>query len=108
MLTKLTVETALIAELIDRLGHEKIKSGSNTRNGYSPEKLLCDDGGIQLNTPRGRENTFEPQLIKKKSDAYRTDGQPNFTSVRQRYDHARNRPNRQGNVRCRRVSHADI
>ncbi len=67
MLTKLTVETALNAELTDHLGYEKNspKSGSNTRNGYSFKTLLCDDGEIEPNTPRDRENTFEPQLIKK-------------------------------------------
>lgn len=67
MLTKLTVETALNAELTDHLGHEKNahKTGSNTRNGYSSKTVLCDDGKIELNTPRDRENTFEPQLIKK-------------------------------------------
>jgi putative transposase len=67
MLTKLTVETALNAELTDHLGHEKNapKSGSNTRNGYSSKTRLCDDGEIELNTPRDRENTFEPRLIKK-------------------------------------------
>lgn len=27
--------------------------------------MLCDDGEIELNTPRDRENTFESQLIKK-------------------------------------------
>ncbi|CAI1238379.1 IS256 family transposase [Serratia quinivorans] len=67
MLTKLTVETALDAELTAHLGHEKNapKAGSNTRNGYSSKTLLCDDGEIELNTPRDRENSFEPQLIKK-------------------------------------------
>lgn len=67
MLTKLTVETALNAELTDHLGHERNapKSGSNTRNGYSSKTLLCDEGEIELSTPRDRENTFEPQLIKK-------------------------------------------
>ncbi|EDV0590778.1 IS256 family transposase [Salmonella enterica subsp. enterica] len=67
MLTKLTVEAALNAELTDHPGHEKNapKKGSNTRNGYSSKTLLCDDGEIELNTPRDRENTFEPQLIKK-------------------------------------------
>ena len=57
MLTKLTVETALNAELTDHLGHEKNapKSGSNTRNGYSSKTVLCDDGEIELNTPRDRE-----------------------------------------------------
>lgn len=67
MLTKLTVETALNAELADHPGYEKNapKIGSNTRNGYSSKTVLCDDGEIELNTPRDRENTFEPQLIKK-------------------------------------------
>lgn len=43
MLTKLTVETALNAELTDHLGHEKNapKSGSNTRNGYLSKTLFC-------------------------------------------------------------------
>ncbi|WP_404413008.1 IS256 family transposase [Serratia aquatilis] len=67
MLTKLTVETALNAELTDHLGHEKNtpKKGSNTRNGYSSKTLLTDDGEFELNTPRDREGSFEPQLIKK-------------------------------------------
>lgn len=67
MLTELTVETALNAELIDHLGHEKNvpKTGSTPRNGYSSKMVLCEDGEIELNTPRDRENIFEPQLIKK-------------------------------------------
>ncbi|WP_040155170.1 IS256 family transposase, partial [Yersinia ruckeri] len=67
MLTKLTVETALNAKLTDHLGHEKNapKTGSNTCNGYSSKTLFTDDGEIELNTPRDREGSFEPQLIKK-------------------------------------------
>lgn len=67
MLTKLTVETALNAELTDHLSHEKNapKTGSNTCNGYSSKTLFTDDGEIELNTPRDREGSFEPQLIKK-------------------------------------------
>ncbi len=67
MLAKLTVETVLNAELADHPGYEKNapKTGSNTRNGYSSKTVLCDDGEIELNTPRERENTFEPQLLKK-------------------------------------------
>ncbi|MEK2551483.1 transposase, partial [Providencia stuartii] len=44
MLTKLTVETALNAELTEHLGHAKnsAKTGSNTRNGYSSKTLLTD------------------------------------------------------------------
>ncbi len=42
LLTKLTVETALNAELTEHLGHEKNarKSGSNTRNGYSSKRKI--------------------------------------------------------------------
>lgn len=106
MLTKLTVETALNAELTDHLGHEKNapKSGSNTRNGYSSKTVLCDDGEIELNTPRDRENTFEPQLIKK----HHPDGEPDFVPVCQRHDYAGNRCHVQRNVRRRCLAHADI
>ncbi|CDF56576.1 TnpA, pseudogene [Salmonella enterica subsp. enterica serovar Bovismorbificans str. 3114] len=67
MLTKLTVETALNTELADHPGYEKNapKTGSNTHNGYSSKTVLCNNSEIELNTPRDRENTFEPQLIKK-------------------------------------------
>lgn len=67
MLTKLTVETALNAELTAPPWHEKNapKTGSNARNGYSSKTVLCDDGEIELNTSRDRENTFEPRLIEK-------------------------------------------
>lgn len=67
LLKKLTVETALNAELTDHLGHAKnaSKSGSNTRNGYSSKTILTDNGEFELTTPRDREGTFEPQLIKK-------------------------------------------
>ncbi len=62
MLTKLTVETALNAELTDHLGHEKNtpKTGTNTRNGYSSKILLIDDGEITLNTPRDRDREKVP------------------------------------------------
>lgn len=106
MLTKLTVETALNAELSEHLGHEKNapKKGSNTRNGYASKMLLSDDGESELNTPRDRENTFEPQL----PDAYCADGHPDLVPLCQRHDHPRNRRHVQGNVRYGRVSHADI
>jgi putative transposase len=67
MLTKLTVETALNAELTEHLGHEKhtSKLGSNARNGFSKKTLLTDDGSFELTTPRDREGSFEPQLVKK-------------------------------------------
>lgn len=66
-LKKLTIETALNAELTEHLGHGKHsrKSGSNTRNGYTSKRLLTNDGEFELETPRDRDGTFEPALIKK-------------------------------------------
>ncbi|PHM67629.1 transposase [Xenorhabdus stockiae] len=66
-LKKLTVETALQAELAAHLGHEKHqpKTGSNTRNGYSAKTLMTEEGELALQIPRDRESTFEPQIIRK-------------------------------------------
>ena len=67
MLTKITVETALSTELDDHLGfarHESSESG-NSRNGYTSKTLRTEDGQFELNTPRDRAGSFEPQLVKK-------------------------------------------
>ena len=52
MLTKVTVETALNAELDEHLGYEKHSpiNDSNSRNSYSSKRLITDDGEIQLET----------------------------------------------------------
>ena len=67
-LKKLTVETALNAELTAHLGHERNQPSvdGNARNGYSTKQILTSDGEFELRTPRDREGTFEPQLIKKR------------------------------------------
>lgn len=68
MLTKITLETALNAELDDHLGyskHERV-SGSNSRNGYTSKTLQTEEGQFELNTPRDRNGEFEPELVKKK------------------------------------------
>ena len=66
-LKKLTVETALNAELTEHLGHERHQASvhGNARNGYSKKQLLTSDGEFELNTSRDRDGTFEPQLVKK-------------------------------------------
>jgi putative transposase len=67
MLTKVTVEAALNAELDDHLGYERhAKSdGSNHRNGYSSKIVQTDVGQFELETPRDRNGDFDPQLVKK-------------------------------------------
>jgi len=68
MLTKITVEAALNAELDDHLGYSKREkiSTDNSRNGFSSKTLQTEDGQFELNTPRDRNGDFEPQLVKKK------------------------------------------
>jgi transposase-like protein len=72
MLTKVTVETALNAELNDHLGYDKHgKSPSdNSRNGYSSKTLRTEDGQFNIDTPRDRDGSFEPQLVKKQQTRF--------------------------------------
>ena len=67
MLKKVTVEAALGAELDDHLGYDRNQptTGSNSRNGHSSKTLYTDDGALDIEVPRDRESSFEPQLVKK-------------------------------------------
>ena len=67
LLKKITVEAALNAELESHLGYEKYheSANKNSRNGYSSKNLITDDGTVDLEIPRDRDGSFEPQLIKK-------------------------------------------
>ncbi|MCV5862963.1 transposase, partial [Escherichia coli] len=48
-------------------GYENSQSrpGANSRNGYSTKTVITGDGPLELRTPRDRDGTFEPQLVKK-------------------------------------------
>jgi transposase-like protein len=67
MLTKISVEAALNAELDEHLGYDKHEksNASNSRNGYTSKTLQTKDGQFELNTPRDRDGSFEPELVKK-------------------------------------------
>ena len=67
MLKKITVEAALNAEMDEHLGYEKHhpSTSSNSRNGKTSKRIQTEDGQFELNTPRDREGSFEPQLVKK-------------------------------------------
>lgn len=67
LLKKMTVEAALNAELTEHLGYEKHypRKGKNARNGYTSKTVICDEGEIDIETPRDRDGTLEPQLIRK-------------------------------------------
>ena len=75
MLTKVTVEAALNAELEDHLGYARHEpsENANSRNGYGSKTLTTGEGQFELETPRDRDGSFEPKLVKK--------GQRRFTSM---------------------------
>lgn len=72
MLTKVAVEAALNAELDDHLGYAKheISGTDNSRNGFTSKTLRTEDGQFELNTPRDRQGSFEPQLVKKRQTRF--------------------------------------
>lgn len=67
MLTKITVEAALNAELDEHLGYGKYQQSDtdNSRNGFSCKTLKTEDGQFEVAIPRDRDSSFEPQLVSK-------------------------------------------
>ena len=70
-LTKTVLETALNEEMTEHLGYEKhdpAGAGSgNIRNGTRTKTVLTDTtGAVDLDVPRDRAATFEPQIVKKR------------------------------------------
>jgi putative transposase len=70
-LTKTVLETALHEELTEHLGHEKhgpaTGEAGNVRNGTRAKTVLTEaTGQVQIDVPRDRAGTFEPQIVKKR------------------------------------------
>ena len=69
LLKKMAVEAALGAEMEAHLGYEKHEARGrgtgNSRNGYSRKTLKGDHGEVEIDTPRDRNGSFEPQLVRK-------------------------------------------
>jgi putative transposase len=70
-LTKTVLETALNEELTEHLGHEKHGRADpdtgNVRNGSRAKTVLTESSGeVQLEVPRDRAGTFEPQIVRKR------------------------------------------
>ncbi|MFI5987914.1 IS256 family transposase [Streptomyces sp. NPDC051555] len=69
-LTKRVLECALEGEITDHLGYEKhdpAGDGSgNSRNGTRSKTVLTEVGPVEVEVPRDRDGSFEPQLVKKR------------------------------------------
>lgn len=68
-LTKALVERAMQAELTTHLGYEKHDpagyGSGNSRNGKSKKQLKGDFGEVEIEVPRDRQSSFEPQIVPK-------------------------------------------
>jgi transposase-like protein len=69
-LTKTVLETALDAEMVEHLGYDKHdavgRDGGNSRNGTRSKTVLTEIGPVQIEVPRDRDGSFEPQLVRKR------------------------------------------
>jgi transposase-like protein len=62
-LKKALAERALNAEMDHHLGREE--QAGNSRNGYGRKTVATDTGKIEIEVPRDRQGSFDPQLIAK-------------------------------------------
>jgi hypothetical protein len=70
-MTKTVIEAALEEEISDHLGYDKHalegRNRANSRNGKRSKTVLTDScGEVDIDVPRDRDGTFEPQLVKKR------------------------------------------
>src|SRR4051795_1912356 len=70
--TKSVLEMALNEEMTEHLGHEKHRApderdSTNIRNGTRPKTVLTGaTGHVEIDVPRDRDGSFEPQIVKKR------------------------------------------
>ena len=68
-LTKAILERAMNAEMAAHLGYDKHDPAGynrgNSRNGTTPKTVKGEFGEIAVETPRDRDGSFEPQILRK-------------------------------------------
>jgi len=70
-LTKTVIETALEEELVDHIGYDKHdpagRNWANSCNGKRSKIVVTDScGEVEIEVPRDRDGTFEPQIVRKR------------------------------------------
>jgi putative transposase len=68
-LLKAAYEAALDGEAEAHINETKTEEGSNRRNGIAKKTVKSNYGTFELETPRDRNSTFEPNIIKKRQIA---------------------------------------
>ena len=76
------IQRALESEMTYHLGYEKnsrrevLADGddedfnNNYRNGHNSKKVMTDEGYLDINSPRDRNGSFEPQIIQKRQNRW--------------------------------------
>jgi putative transposase len=65
-LIKDLTQVALQGEMASHLEENSIEEGGNRRNGTSIKRVRSGSGSFDLEVPRDRNSSFEPQIIKKR------------------------------------------
>ncbi|WP_228801414.1 IS256 family transposase [Nocardia cyriacigeorgica] len=69
-LTKMVVESALEGEITDHLGYDHGdpagRGTGNSRNGTRTKTVVTDVGPVDIDVPRDRAASFEPQIVRKR------------------------------------------
>lgn len=69
-LTKMVVESALDGEIRDHLGYDHGdpagRGTGNSRNGTRSKTVVTDVGPVEIDVPRDRDASFEPQIVRKR------------------------------------------
>src|SRR5215213_3971221 len=115
-LKKALAERALNAEMDHYLGGEE--GTGNSRNGYGRKTVVTDTGRIELEVPRDRRASFDPQLIAEyqrrfpglacpRAGKARPGGRQDRLDVRARHEHPRDRGPPARALRHRRLAGLD-
>jgi putative transposase len=69
-LTRQVLETALEVELAEHVGYDKHdpagRNGGNSRNGTRTKSVTTDIGPVEIEVPRDRDGSFDPQIVRKR------------------------------------------
>ena len=65
-ITKDLIQLSLQAEMEIHLQENSLESAQNRRNGLTSKTLKTASGSFELETPRDRNGSFDPQLVKKR------------------------------------------
>ena len=70
-MTKAVLERAFQAEMTDHLGYESGdpagRGSGNSRNGTTGKTVATTNGPVELDVPRDRNGSFEPQIVPKRA-----------------------------------------